>query len=83
VPDSLAAFSDDCHSGSASKSISSRGENRYAGRLNLKHPLIVNLEINPITCTFSTGVFLTGDLDIWRREGISERVLALAQANEK
>lgn len=83
VPDSLAAFSDDCHAGSASKSLTSRMENRYGGRLNLKHPEIASAEMNPLTCTFSTGVFLTADVDIWRKEGIANKVLSLAQANEK
>lgn len=82
VPGSLAAFSDDCHSGSAGKSVSSRGENRFAGRLNFNNPAIVALDINPVTCTFSTGVFLTSDVDVWRKEGIWTKVLDLLKANE-
>ena len=81
VPGTLGAFSDDCHAGSAAKAVSSRVESRFAGRVNLKHPVIAALDINPATCTFSTGVFVTAQLEIWRKEDIMGQVMTLLQSN--
>lgn len=81
----LGAFSDDCHAGSASKTVSSRTESRYTGRLNLKHPSFAVFldQVNPLACTFNTGVFISSDLSIWRQETIARKIMALIQASAK
>ena len=89
VPNSLGAFSDDCRAGSASKSASFHGENRYGARLHLKSPSIIELEkqraisISPKSCTFDTGVFVTSDVDIWRKENISSTILSLMKSHQQ
>lgn len=79
----LGAFSDDCQAGSVSKMVASRGETRYATRLNLKQPMIAKLEINPLTCTFSTGVFVISDVDTWRKENVKAKIIDLIHAHER
>lgn len=79
----LGAFSDDCQAGSASKAVASRGEVRYASRFNLKQPDIAKLNLNPLTCTFSTGVFVVSNIDDWRTESVAEKILDLIQSHER
>lgn len=79
----LGAFSDDCQAGSVTKMVASRGETRYVSRLNLKHPTISKLDLNPLTCTFSTGVFVTSDVDTWRKEKIPEKIKELIRSHEQ
>jgi len=81
----LGAFSDDCHAGSVSKTVSSRTESRFAGRLNLKHPSFAVFlhDANPLACTFNTGVFITSDLAIWRKEMVARKIISLLQASAK
>lgn len=79
----LGAFSDDCHVGSASKMVASRSETRYASHLNLKHPLVAKLKLSPLTCTFNTGVFVASEIDDWRKEQVTEKILELLLANEE
>ena len=77
------AFSDDCHTGSVSKMVASRGETRYASRLNFKQPNIAKLNLNPLTCTFNTGVFVISDVDSWRKEKVSDKILDLVHSHER
>ena len=79
----LGAFSDDCHTGSVSKMVASRGETRYASRLNFKQPNIAKLNLNPLTCTFNTGVFVISDVDSWRKEKVSDEILDLVHSHER
>lgn len=87
--ESLGSFSDDCHSGSGAKTRGSRGDHLYGKRINLKHPKVVETEkelklhISPLTCTFNTGVFVTHDVDRWRKAKIPKKVLTLIKAHAK
>lgn len=81
--DSLGAFSSDCYQGSGGKLIASRGETRYANRINLRHPSISTNSISPLACTFNTGVFVVGDIDTWAKEGIPEKVEQLLKDHTK
>ncbi|KAK4001993.1 Glycosyltransferase 8 domain-containing protein 1 [Daphnia magna] len=79
----LGAFSDDCQAGSVSKRVASRVEALYASRLNLKQHEIAKLNLNPLTCTFNTGVFVISDADTWRNEKVAEKILDLIQSHER
>lgn len=79
----LGAFSDDCQSGSVPKVGAFHGETRYGTRLNLKQPTVANFEINPLTCTFSTGVFVISDVHTWRKEKVSEKMYELIHSHER
>ena len=89
IPDnSIGLFSDDCHSGSTSKSKSSRGENRYGKRIQLKNSAVIDFQnrvgvhINVMACTFSTGVFVVSDTKKWKNE-ISNEALKLIKTHYK
>ena len=63
--------------------VASRGETRYASRLNFKQPNIAKLNLNPLTCTFNTGVFVISDVDSWRKEKVSDKILDLVHSHER
>jgi hypothetical protein len=48
-------------------------QNTYANYVNFNHPAIKKLNIDPNTCSYNVGMYVT-DIDRWREANLTEEL---------